>query len=477
MCCAGLFLLVSSLTSLNVALPDLQSDLGATTSDLQWIIDSYAIVFGGLLLTGGAIGDRIGRRQALIGGFAIVAIGSVIGALATSVGIIISGRVVTGLGAALLLPATLSTLTGVFGDADRPRAIAIWAGVAGAGGAFGPAIGGWLIGVGSWNAVFWLNFAMAIAGIAATASIVPQLERPAWRPLDPVGTVLSTTAIGLVLFAVIEGPSHPTSVWVIGSALGGVVATIAFIEHERRTSSPMLPLSIFGSAQRRSGLVTLLFAAVGFAGVIFVAALLLQVGWGESPLVTGLLLVPIGAAELAVSFATPRLCERFGSGSVIRVGLALMAIGYVGMAVTPTGDRLTFVLVGIVAGLGNGLTIPPSVERVVGDTEPALAGVVAGANETAIELGASLGVGVLGGVQRIVFGSALPAGTPSSSLDAALESVPFETAVDAYITSGRSALIVAAIAVLMALPFARWSVSRQRHQPALRHSAGASHEH
>lgn len=460
-CCGGLFLLISGLTSLNVALPELQADFSASTADLQWVIDAYAVVFGGLLLTGGSIGDRIGRRPALMIGFAIVATGGVMGGLAGSIGAVIAARLVTGLGAALLLPATLSTLTEVFGDRERPRAIAMWSGIAGAGGAFGPAMGGYLIEVGSWNAVFWTTVVLAAAGIVGTLAFVPHLPGVSNSPLDPLGSVLSTAAIGLVLFAIIEAPSHPTSIATIGAAIGGVAAAVAFVKHQGRSATPMLPLRVFDSPVRRAGLITLLFAAVGFAGVIFVAALTLQIGWGEGALVTGLLLVPIGVAELAVSFRAAAWCQRFGSGRVVSVGLVTMAAGYVAMALTPVGDRFTFVIAGFVAGLGTGITIAPSVERVMANADPELAGVVAGTNETAIELGASLGIAVLGGLQRIAFGAALPDGASSDSLDAALETVDSATAIDAYISSGRVAMIAAAITVLIALP-----VAFREHRPS-----------
>lgn len=467
-CCGGLFLLVSSLTSLNVALPDLQADLGASTADLQWVIDSYAVVFGGLLLTGGAIGDRTGRRPSLAIGFAIIATGSLIGALAESIPTVIVARVVMGLGAALLMPATLSTLTEVFSDHERPRAIAVWSGIAGAGAAFGPAIGGWLIEIGSWNAVFSTTVVLATLGFLATLRVVPALPIVSSTPLDPLGSILSTAAIGFVLFAIIEAPSHPTSPVVFGTAFAGLAAAAAFIAHEHRTPTPMVPLSVFDNPTRRTGLITLLFAAVGFAGVIFVGALLLQIGWGEGPLVTGLLLMPVGVTELAISLRTAELSERFGSGRVVAVGLSTMAIGYSAMALTPVGDRLLFVVAAAIAGIGTGLTIPPSVERVMADADPELAGVVAGTNETAIELGASLGIAVLGGLQRIAFGAALPAGASSESLDAALVSTDVDTAVDAYITGGRGALFGAAIAMVIVIPVAireRSGVARDIAEP------------
>lgn len=453
-CCVGLFLLVSSLSSLNVALPTLQRDLGASTAELQWIVDAYAVVFGGLLLTGGAVGDRIGRRRALAGGFAILVIGGVVGGLAGSVAAVITARVIGGLGAALMMPATLSILTDVFAPSGQKRAIAIWSGVAGAGGAFGPAISGWLLSVSDWPAVFGVTAAIAAVGLAGVGAVVPALPRAADGPLDLPGATLSTAAIGLALYAVIASPEGVLRPAVVATTLGAVLAAAAFVVRERTIAEPMLPLWVFDSPRLRAGVGTLLLAAVGFAGVLFVAALLLQFGWGESALATGLLLVPIGAVELPVSALSPSTCRRFGTGRTVTAGLVAMAIGYTAMALTPVGDRLTFVLAGVVAGAGNGLVIPPSVERVVGGAEPELAGVTAGVNETSIELGASIGVAALGAVQRVAFDRRLPDGVPSRSVTEALEVADTETVLAAFRSGARAALLAAAVAALLAIPLA-----------------------
>lgn len=458
-CCVGLFALVVSLTSLNVALPELQRDLDATASGLQWIVDSYAIVFGGLLLTGGAVGDRIGRQAALLAGFALFATGAVTGTVADSVAGVIGARAVAGLGGALLMPATLATITDVFDDRDAPRAIAIWAGVAGAGGAFGPAIGGWLIDVWSWRSVFVVNGVIAVVGMLGVLAVVPHLPGTRERRLDVPGAVLSTAAIGALLYAVIEAPGRWTDPTVIVAAFAALLLGATFLWHEARTDSPMLPLRVFRSPKLRAGLGTLLFAATGFAGVIFVGALLLQIGWGESPLAAGLLLLPIGVAELSVAWRTPDLCRRFGVSTVVLSGLILMAAGYIVMATTPVGDRGLFVVAGLVAGFGNGLTIPPSVDRVIGGAEPELAGVTAGLEETAIELGAALGVGVLGGVQRVVFDARLPEGTPAEDIGDAIAAVGPGVVEPAYVASARAALLVAAVAVTAATP---WALAERR---------------
>lgn len=200
----GVFLVVSSISSLNVALPSMQVDLGASSKALQWVVDSYAVVFGGLLLTGGAISDRLGRRQTLLIGFAIVAIAGVGGGLSTTVDVVIGARVLAGVGAALMLPATLSVLTEVFEGPEQARAIAMWSGLAGAGSAIGPAVGGWLISWSSWASVFFGNAALAVVGLIGTALFVPTLPILERRSLDLIGSVLSVSAIGGVLFAIIE---------------------------------------------------------------------------------------------------------------------------------------------------------------------------------------------------------------------------------------------------------------------------------
>ncbi len=453
-CCVALFLLVSSLSALNVALPAIQSDLDASTSALQWIVDAYAVVFGGLLLTGGVIGDRIGRRPTLAGGFALLIVGGIIGGTADSVTALLTARVVAGLGAALMMPATLSTLTDVFAPGEQARAIAIWSGVAGGGAAFGPLMSGWLLTVSDWPAIFWLNVVIAAIGIVGVAVIVPRLPGGASGPLDLPGAATSTLAIGASLYAVIAAPDGITEPRVLIATVVAVVAIAAFVHRQRTFANPMLPLRVFDRVEVRAGVATLILAAVGFAGVLFVAALHLQLGWGESALATGLLLAPIGVVELAVSSRSPDVAARIGTGRSIAIGLVCMAIGYAAMATVPTGGRAAFVVAGIVAGIGNGLVIPASVDRVVGGGDPELAGVTAGLNETSIEIGASIGVAVLGAVQRLVFAARLPEGAATESVDRALLEVDPETVFAAFRAGSQAGLVVAAMAALAAIPLA-----------------------
>ncbi|MEM9037737.1 MAG: MFS transporter [Actinomycetota bacterium] len=452
-CAGGLFLVVAGVTALSVALPDLERSLGADAADLQWIVDSYAVVFGGLLLTGGAIGDRIGRRPALLIGFLLFGLGGLVGGVVDSVDGVIVARVVSGLGAAMLMPATLSTLTEVFDEDEVPQAIAWWAGVAGGGSALGPVMAGWLLEVSSWRAVFLANAVGGAAGIIAVLVVVPKLAPATSGRLDLGGAVLSTVTIGATLFAVIEAPGHWTDPMVLAAVVIAIAGLIAFIGHERRTPVPMIPARAVASPRLRTGAATLVLTAVGFAGVVFVASLLLQFAWDEGPLVTGLVVAPIGVVELLVASRVPQLGQRFGINRVISYGIVLMSAGYVGMALTPIGEHLLFVAAGVVAGVGNGLVIPASIDRVIGDADPEMAGVVAGINETSIELGASLGIAILGSVQRVAFRNELDVDV--DSFTEGVEAVGEQAAAAAYDTSAGYALIVGAVIVAAALPFAR----------------------
>jgi MFS family permease len=455
--CLGVFLLVVSLTALNVALPDIASDFDAEIDDLQWIVDAYAITFAGLLLAGGALGDRVGRRRTLAGGFILFAAANVVGATAGSVTILIAARGMAGLGAAAMMPATLSTITEVFNSQDRGRAIAAWSSLAGAGGAFGPAIGGWLLEQSGWRAVFVLNVVLAVVGLIGTMTWVPKLAGQRLGRVDVVGAALSTSAVACLVYLVIEGLHAPLAVSTIVAMVGTVGLVYAFVVHERSTESPLLPLSLFDDRERVAGAGTLLIAAIGFNGILFVGALMLQIGWQEGALVTGLLLVPIGVSEILVANNCMPLRDRFGVQNVISFGLLAMALGYVGMGLAPEGNRTVFVAAGIVAGIGNGLTIPLSVERIMADVEPAFAGVAASVNEMSIELGASLGVGLLGAVQIVVFERRLTEGDATN-----IGGIADDVGRSAFRSASSAAFFFAAALVLVGIPIARQSGEKHR---------------
>jgi MFS family permease len=451
-CCLGVFLLVVSLSSLNVALAEIAAAFDGDIGDLQWIVDAYAVTFAGFLLAGGAIGDRIGRRRALTIGFSILVVANGAAVLAGSVAMLIAMRTVAGIGAAVMMPASLATVSEVFDDEGRPQAIAVWASIAAAGGAFGPFLGGGMLAVAGWQAVFALNALLAGVGLIGARVWVPVLPGRRVGRFDFGGAVLSIAAVGSLIYLAIEGPVHPRSLATALAAVGAVVFTVGFVRRQARVSSPLLPLELFEERERVVGAGTLTLAAIGFNGVFFVGALLLQIGWGESGLVAGLLLVPIGVAELITANGAVRLSHRFGVRALITSGLVLMAVGYVGMGFAPAGGRWWFVAAGVLAGVGNGFTIPLSIERIVGSVEPAFAGAASSVNDMAIELGASVGIGLLGAVQLLWFRRSLPEGS-----GATINTVVDGVERSAFRTGSAAAFVLAAVVALAAIPIARAS--------------------
>lgn len=460
--CLGVFLLVVSLSSLNVALAEIASAFDADIADLQWIVDAYAITFAGLLLAGGAIGDRIGRRRALAIGFALVAAANLAATLSSSVAMLILLRGAGGIGAAMMMPAALAAVSEVFSDDERTRAIAIWASIAAAGGAFGPLLGGWMVEASGWQAVFALNGLLALIGLAGTRFWVPELPGQRQGTFDAIGAFQSVIAVAALVFLVIEGPLHPLSAATALSAICAVAFTVGFYRRQARIPYPLLPLELFDDRDRVLGAGTLALAGIGFNGVFFVGALMIQIGWGESGLTAGLLLVPIGLTEIIVANATVRLAARFGSVRLITYGLAAMALGYLAMGFTPAGNHTWFVAAGVLAGIGNGLSIPLSIERIVGTVEPAFAGAASSVNDMAIELGASLGIGLLGTTQRLWFESALP-----DNLTTTIGNVVDEVERSAFRSASTAAFIVAAFVALLAIPVARANVPHPATEPSL----------
>lgn len=449
-------MIVASLSALNVALAEIAAGFDAEIDDLQWIVDAYAITFAGLLLAGGAIGDRIGRRRALLVGYVVFGVANLLAAVGGSVGIVVALRAVAGVGAALLMPASLAAVSEVYDDQTRPQAIAIWASVAAAGGALGPFLGGVLVTVWDWPAVFTGNAVLAGVGLLGTFAWVPELPGRRLGRFDWLGAVLSVSAVGCLVFLVIEGPRHPLAGTSVLALFGTVGLTAAFLRHEARTDDPLLPLHLFRDRDRVAGSGTLLLAALGFNGIFFVGALQLQLGWGESGLATGVLLAPIGVVEVIVANRAIATARRWGVENTITIGLCLMAAGYVGMGLAPVGDRPWFVIAGVVAGVGNGLTIPLSVDRIMGSVEPAFAGSAAGVNDMAIELGASAGIGLLGTVQAVWFEARRP-----DSLTTPLADIVDELDRAAFRSASGAAFIVAAIVAALAIPIARLTRRRE----------------
>src|SRR5256884_4360508 len=252
--CLSLVLVVMTVSGLNTALPTIQRDLGASASDLQWIVDAYAIVFAGLLLSAGAIGDRFGRRRALLAGLAVFGVGAFLGGLSTSASQLIASGVVMGIGAAFIMPATLSIITAIFPPHERARAIAVWAGFAGAGASIGPIVTGGLLEGFWWGSTLLINVPVVLAIVVAVRAFAPDSRDETKTRLDPVGAAFSLVGLSTLIFGIIQGPENGwTSGPVLAAFLVAGVTLSLFLAWERRSDHPTLPLTLFRDRRFSTG--------------------------------------------------------------------------------------------------------------------------------------------------------------------------------------------------------------------------------
>jgi len=398
--CLSLVMVIVGNTTLNVALPTLSDKLGASSSQLQWMVDSYALVFAGLLLTAGALGDRFGRKGALMVGLVIFGVGSFAAGLGDSAGDIIAMRALMGVGAALVMPATLSILTNVFPPNERGKAIGAWAGVAAAGAAFGPIISGWLLGRFWWGSVFFVNMPVVLTALIAGAILVPTSRDPRQPKLDLVGALLSIVALTALLYGIIEAPHHgwlspETIAFFTGAAFFGA----AFAWWELRHPEPMLDLRYFkiGSFGGGSLAITLVFFAL--FGLFFLITQYLQLVLGYSPFEAGVRLLPMALTIMVTAPTSAHLAERFGARNVVTAGLATVGVGLflVSQFDAHTG-YLQLILSLMLIAVGMGLTSAPSTGSIMASLPLGKAGVGSAVNDTTRELGGALGIAVLGSI-------------------------------------------------------------------------------
>jgi len=411
--CTALALVVAAVASLNVALPELARDTDATQTQLQWIVDSYALVFAALLLPAGALGDRFGRRGMLIAGLVIFGLSSMAAFWLDAPGWLIALRAVSGVGAALIMPVTLSTITSVFPPEERGRAVGTWAGVAGGGAILGLLVSGALLERFSWNAVFAINVVLAVVALVGTIAVVPSTSDPDHAAIDPIGAVSSALGLAALIFAIIEGPVRGwTDAAVVAAFAVGVAGLAAFVLWELRRDQPMLDPRLFRLRGFTSGTISItlqFFAAFGF---FFVALQYLQSILGYSPLESGLAMLPMALALIATAQQADRLAARFGPRLVGAAGLATMAVGMLVLATLGTESAYLHVAIGLtILGLGSGFAATPATSSIVASLPQAKQGVASAVNDTARELGGALGIAVLG--------SALTSAYRSSIADAA----------------------------------------------------------
>ena len=389
-------------TILNVALPTLVRTLHASSSQLQWIVDSYAMVFAGLVLVGGSLADRFGRKRFFLIGLTVFAAGSVGGALSGSVHALIACRAVMGVGAALTMPSTLSIINDTFRDPrERARAIGAWAGAAGIGVAIGPIAGGLLLARFWWGSVFLVNVPIVIVALAGALAVVRDSKNPAAEPPDPGGAVLSIVGLGLLLWAIIEAPTNGwSSASVIGAGLGSLAALAAFIGWEARSSHPMLKLSFFRDRRFSVAAAGESLGIFGLFGALFVQTQFLQFDLGYSPLQAGLRILPTAALLLVSAALSPIVARVIGVKFTAAAGLTAIAGGLWQISAASTvATTYGQVVIGLLLiGLGAGLLMPTATNSVVGSVPQGEAGVGSATNVVAIQVGGALGVAVIGSV-------------------------------------------------------------------------------
>ncbi|MEU0170321.1 DHA2 family efflux MFS transporter permease subunit [Streptomyces iakyrus] len=414
-------------TVLNVALPTLVNELGASTSELQWIVDAYSLMAGSLVLFCGSLADRLGRKWVFMAGLALFTAASVIAAYADSVTTLVVARGVMGVGEALVMPATLAIIGHVFSrGAERTKAIGIWSAAVGVGTVIGPMVGGWLLSHFWWGSVFLINLPIGVAGLVAAALLVPDSRAPEPRPLDPAGALLSVTAVASVLWAVIEGPDRGwTSPVVLASFAGGALLLTVFVVWQRRSKAPMLPLSIFRHRALAAGDVLVMLGAFALIGTLFVVVQYFHFVLGYSAGETGLRLGPAALALLVAGPLAGVLSPRLGMRAVSAAGLALLCASSAVLATTGAEDGYGRALVAmLLLGAGAGFVITATSDAIVGSLPEAELGVGSATNSAAIQLGAASGVAVAGSLLSERYRSGLDeAAVPGALLKSAEESL------------------------------------------------------
>jgi EmrB/QacA subfamily drug resistance transporter len=421
--CLAAFTINLDTTIVNIALPSLMRQLDASTRELQWIVDAYTLTFAALVLAAGSLGDRYGRKGTLLVGLAIFGTATTVGGLVDSSGALIAVRAVMGVGAALIFPATLAIISNLFTErGERARAIGLWGAMTGLGVALGPISGGWLLEHFWWGSVFVAMAPVAAVTFLGGVFFVPTSRDPATPPVDVVGLVLSTLAIGTLVFTIIEAPERgwTSPATTVGFALAAVAVAV-FVAWERRRPDPMLDVSLFRNLRfsAASGSIMVIFFAL--AGFVFLITQYFQFLKGYAPFSTGLRILPVATCIAIGSLVGVRLAVGLGNKAVVATGLVLVGVSFAWVSTASTATPY-IEIVGqmVLAGLGMGF-VPKE-----------KAGIGSAVNDATRELGATLGVAIIGSVFASLYASGIQdaAGTlPAPALDTASESIGAALAV------------------------------------------------
>ncbi|NHT17381.1 DHA2 family efflux MFS transporter permease subunit [Cellulomonas sp. IC4_254] len=434
---ASLPMFMATLDNLVVtsALPVLQAELGATLTDLQWVVNAYTLAFATLMIAAATVGDRWGRRRTFLGGIAVFTLGSIAAALAGSPGALIAARAVQGVGAAAVMPLSLTLLAAAVPASRRAMAIGVWGGVSGLGVALGPVVGGAVVEGISWQAMFWINVPVALVAVPLVLRALPEGRGRAQR-LDLLGLVLAAAGVLGIVWGVVHGNEDGwTSAGVLGPVVGGVVALALFLRHESRTPHALVPLRLFRSRSFSVANVSGFAFSLGAFGAVFLLAQYLQVVQGYSPLEAGLRTLPWTAAPMVVAPIAGVLAPRVGVRVLLTGGLVAQAAGlaWLGFAVAD-GGYAALVPGLVLAGIGMGLTFAPSATAVLSGMAPDDHGTASSTNSTLREVGVALGVAVLTAVFTAAGGTISPDG--------------FDAGLRPAVLTGAAVLTLAAVASL-----------------------------
>ena len=476
--CLSLLVVVIDGTIVNTALPTLARDLDASSSDLQWIVDAYTLAFAGLLLVAGAAGDRYGRHRALSVGLVTFGAASGLAALAGSAGQLIGARALMGVGAALVMPATLSILSDVFRSdpIGRAKAIGIWSGVSGLGVAIGPSAGGLLLAHFSWGSIFLVNLPVVALALVLGRRFVPASRADRAPAIDAVGAALSVAGLGAVTYAVIEGPVNGwASPATLVPVIGGLSLLGLFAAWEHRHPQPMLDVRLFSNVRFTAASLSVTTVFFTLFGALFLLTQILQLVLGWSTVKAGFGAMPFAVTVGVTSPLAAALAKRIGTKIPVVAGLLLMAAGlaHMGTATTASGyDH--FVVATVLMAAGMGLAMAPATESIMGALPPEQAGVGSAVNDTTREIGGVLGVAILGSIANAGYVSNLgdaAAHLPAPAADAANSSLagaltvahqapaavghPLALAAqDAFVRAADKGVLVAAIVALAGALFA-----------------------
>src|SRR5580692_610659 len=486
----GLLAIVIDNTVLNVALKTIASPagkggIGATQSQLEWAINSYTLVFAGLLFTFGVLGDRLGRKRVLIAGLVLFGLGSLFSAYSHSPDVLIAARAVMGLGGAAVMPQTLSIIANVFEPGERARAIGIWTSAVGIGVAIGPVLGGLLLAHFWWGSVFLINVPVTIGGVIASIILVPESRNPAAGRIDYVGVLASILGLVLLVFGIVQGGDGESwgSLGVLGPVLGGLVVLGLFAWYESRIEHPSLDVRLFKIRALSASVGTVALLFFGFGGVYFFSSFYLQNVRGYSPLETGLLAVPFALGQFVFSPRASSLVSRFGVRPVMATGMLANAVAIGGWAFLDQSSPIWIVtIMFFVQGAGLGLAVPTATATIMQALPRERAGAGSALTNTARQIAVALSVAVLGSILSSAYRSSLNptlAHLPAAARNGAGESITATQAVAAQLGHAGQFLldpanaafvdamrvtttVAAALAVVGGLAVLRWLPGRKR---------------